>query len=208
VVIANAEHFPAVKAALETLGYQHNGDQGIPGRESFKYDPTRKPGLMSHHLYVCAADSVELKRHLILRDHLRTHPDDLDSYAAAKFSAAQSHPNDIDGYIEAKGPVIRAILENYGLNDPISVLANTYALRPIRCLRVSTEAVKEIFKVTAEEGEFLLVIYKPEDKNATLNLLPDDPSSTHYQLVQTHNGNDFLEDNFRYYRLYQATLRE
>jgi GrpB-like predicted nucleotidyltransferase (UPF0157 family) len=208
VVIATTQDFPAVKAALESLGYYHNGDQGIPGREAFKYDPTQKPGLMCHHLYVCAADSAELKRHLTLRDHLRNHSDDRDAYAAAKFSAAQSHPNDIDGYIEAKGPVIRAILENYNLNDPISVLANAYALRPIRCLRVSKDVVKEILKVAAEEGEYLLVIYKQEDKNANSYLAPEDTSNTHYKLVQTHNGIDFLEDDDRYYQLYQAILRE
>ena len=74
IVISDEHHFPAVKAALESLGYWHNGDQGIPGREAFKYDPAQKPELMRHHLYVCAADSVELQRHLTLRDHLRTHP--------------------------------------------------------------------------------------------------------------------------------------
>ena len=54
--------FPQVNAALESLGYLHNGDQDVPGLEVFKL---RRSDLMAdelrgkpvtHHLYVCPAD--------------------------------------------------------------------------------------------------------------------------------------------------------
>ena len=48
--------------ALQKIGYTHEGDQGISGREAFKYQD--KEHLRKHHLYVCAKDSRELSRHI------------------------------------------------------------------------------------------------------------------------------------------------
>ena len=61
VVIQDRTDLPEVIAALQKLGYSHEGDQGIPGREAFKYEG--KEHLRKHHLYVCALDAKELKRH-------------------------------------------------------------------------------------------------------------------------------------------------
>ncbi len=47
--------FDAVAERLNGVGYAHVGDQGIPGREAFKY--ADKPHLMPHHLYVCREDA-------------------------------------------------------------------------------------------------------------------------------------------------------
>ena len=55
VVIADASRLPAVISGLEAIGYLHEGDLGIKGREAFKY--TNKPYLQNHHLYVCPRDS-------------------------------------------------------------------------------------------------------------------------------------------------------
>ena len=60
-------------AALAKIGYFHEGDLGIKGREAFGYEG--KVHLKKHHLYVCAQDSEELKRHIAFRDHLRSNPD-------------------------------------------------------------------------------------------------------------------------------------
>ena len=55
------------KSALEKIGYHHEGNLGIIGREAFKYDG--KEHLRKHHLYVCPVDSPELKRHIAFRDY-------------------------------------------------------------------------------------------------------------------------------------------
>lgn len=109
VVIEDTDCFEKVKTALETIGYQHEGDLGIPGREAFKYDG--KEHLRKHHLYVCAKDSDELKRHLSFRDYLRTHPDAVKEYGRIKEEGARLYPNDIDSYIEYKAPFIENIYE-------------------------------------------------------------------------------------------------
>ena len=94
-------------AALETIGYTHEGNLGIEGREAFAYEG--KEHLQTHHLYVCPEDSAELKRHLAFRDYLRSHPDDKEKYGNIKLEAATLYPDDIDKYIEHKSPVIEKI---------------------------------------------------------------------------------------------------
>lgn len=109
VIIEDTDCFEKVKTALETIGYQHEGDLGIPGREAFKYHG--KEHLRKHHLYVCAKDSDELKRHLSFRDYLRTHPEAVKEYGRIKEEGARLYPNDIDSYIEYKAPFIENIYE-------------------------------------------------------------------------------------------------
>lgn len=109
VVIEDTDCFEKVKTALETIGYQHEGDLGIPGREAFKYHG--KEHFRKHHLYVCAKDSDELKRHLSFRDYLRTHPDAVKEYGRIKEEGARLYPYDIDSYIEYKAPFIENIYE-------------------------------------------------------------------------------------------------
>lgn len=67
-VIKDDEDFEAVKEALAKLGYQHNGDQGIEGREAFGHEKA-----LAHHLYVCRESSAELGRHVLFRDYLKAH---------------------------------------------------------------------------------------------------------------------------------------
>ena len=74
VVIEDQGCFEKVKLALETIGYHHEGDLGIPGREAFKYEG--KDHLRKHHLYVCSKDAGELKRHIsLIYDGNRLHGD-------------------------------------------------------------------------------------------------------------------------------------
>ena len=51
VVIRDYTSFDAVVSALKALGYYHEGDLGIAGREAFGYEG--KSHLRAHHLYVC-----------------------------------------------------------------------------------------------------------------------------------------------------------
>ena len=86
VVIATT----AVIQRLAGLGYLHQGDRDVPGRESFgapdrdiRRDGTGRTWPV-HHLNVCAQNAVELQRHLAFRDYLRAHPDPSARYAALK----------------------------------------------------------------------------------------------------------------------------
>lgn len=113
VVIEDTSMLESVIVALAKIGYSHEGDLGIPGREAFKYEG--KDHLMKHHLYVCAKDSAELKRHLAFRDYLRSHPEAVKEYSRVKTEGAELYPYDIDKYIEYKSPFIDGIYGKIGL---------------------------------------------------------------------------------------------
>ena len=110
VVIADTTPLADVACALAAIGYTHEGDLGIAGREAFDY--ADKPHLYPHHLYVLRASSAELRRHLALRDYLRTHPEAAARYGQIKTEGAALYPNDIEKYIAHKAPYIAEI---YGL---------------------------------------------------------------------------------------------
>ena len=113
VVIRDDSVLDEVVSRLGTIGYQHEGNLGIAGREAFGYEG--KEHLREHHLYVCPQDSPELKRHTAFRDYLRSHPDAVREYSRIKEEAAALYPYDIDGYIKHKSPVIEKIYKEIGL---------------------------------------------------------------------------------------------
>lgn len=113
VVIEDYGVFPQVVEALGGIGYEHEGDLGIAGREAFRY--SGKEHLKKHHLYVCPADSEELRRHTAFRDYLRAHPEAAEEYGRVKTEGAAMYPDDIDGYIAHKTPIIERIYGIIGL---------------------------------------------------------------------------------------------
>ena len=113
VVIEDDSMLDQVIHALEKIGYHHEGNMGIEGREAFGYDG--KEYLRNHHLYVCPRDSAELHRHIAFRDYLRSHPEAVREYGRIKEEGARLYPFDIDGYIEYKTSCIEKIYAEIGL---------------------------------------------------------------------------------------------
>ena len=113
VVIRDYSVFDDVVQRLNAIGYIHEGDLGIKGREAFKY--ADKLHLMTHHLYVCPSDSKELHRHVTFRDYLRGNPEAVKRYSQVKEKAAELFPNDIDGYIQYKFSCIEELYRECGL---------------------------------------------------------------------------------------------
>ncbi len=113
VIIEDYDKFDNVRCCLEDLGYYHEGNLGIEGREAFGYKEMK--AFMSHHLYVCPRNSEELKRHITFRDYLRTHKEDRERYSAVKLQAAEKFPADIDGYLAYKSACINEIYRKCGL---------------------------------------------------------------------------------------------
>jgi GrpB-like predicted nucleotidyltransferase (UPF0157 family) len=93
---------------LARIGYVHQGNLGIEGREVFRA-PTGPP---AHHLYVCRRGCVALRNHLTLRDHLRRHPDDVAAYARLK-KILVAQCADVDEYTRRKTDFIVSILARY-----------------------------------------------------------------------------------------------
>ena len=80
----------AVIRGLADLGYEHQGNKGLPGREAFR--PLRDSvaeELPAHHLYACEASAMELRKHLAFRDYLLAHPEKMNWLAEQKRLADQ-----------------------------------------------------------------------------------------------------------------------
>ena len=112
VVISSEESFPEVKAGLESLGYSHQGDLGIPGREYFK----EPEGAVRQNLYVCVEGALPLKNHRLLRDRLKADTRVRDAYGELKTKLAEAHPDSVDAYCEAKTDFIVKILSDEGID--------------------------------------------------------------------------------------------
>ena len=111
VVVPNAADVAMAIRRLAALGYVHQGNLGVEGREAF-HAPGSSP---LHHLYLCTSDSLALRNHLVLRDYLRVHPEIARQYGALKKRLTGQYPEDIDAYTEGKTEVILTILSEAGL---------------------------------------------------------------------------------------------
>lgn len=105
-LVIKKENFDKVKTILRKMGYNHMGDLGIKGRESFSYNSTP---FYEHHLYVCDKDSEELRRHIAFREYLRKKP-----FAVKKYSHKKRQllnlSKDPEKYILGKDQMVNELL--------------------------------------------------------------------------------------------------
>lgn len=105
VLLRSAPDLPSAIRSLTSLGYAHEGDLGVAGREAF-----RPPACdIQHHLYVCPTSEPEYRRHLAFRDHLRSHPEDAKAYAQLKRTLA-ARCSGREAYTQAKTEFVEHIL--------------------------------------------------------------------------------------------------
>lgn len=106
VVVSDGTVVPAAIERLKALGYVHQGDLGVTGREAF-----RPPGDGPyHHLYVVVQGSPPHRDHIDLRDYLRRRPDEVARYAERKRELAHLLTTDRHAYVDAKSGIIRDML--------------------------------------------------------------------------------------------------
>ncbi len=103
IIVENDLDSKRVIDLLENVGYTHEGNLGIEGREVLKYKENNQfIQWMDHHLYVCLNDCENLKSHLLVRDHLRNNKDSVEAYSELKRKLAEEFSDDIDLYIDGK----------------------------------------------------------------------------------------------------------
>ena len=110
VIVATGGQVPVAIERLAALGYVHQGDLGVEGREAFE----SPRGLPAHNLYVCPRNSPGLENHLTVRDYLRTHAEAARSYGDLKKRLAGQFRHDIDGYVAGKTDAIIEMLRGSG----------------------------------------------------------------------------------------------
>jgi GrpB-like predicted nucleotidyltransferase (UPF0157 family) len=106
VVVASAADVPRAIERLRPLGYLHQGDRGVTGREAFTWPPDAR----RHHLYLVVSGSEPHLEHVELRDYLRDNPRVAADYGALKTELAQRLGADRLGYTEAKAEFVAGVL--------------------------------------------------------------------------------------------------
>lgn len=86
---------------MRSLGYDVAGEWGIQGRRLFRKGGENR----THHIHVYQFDNPQIERHLIFRDYLRTHPDEVERYNRLKNELAQRY-DDTAFYSKAKKPFV------------------------------------------------------------------------------------------------------
>jgi GrpB-like predicted nucleotidyltransferase (UPF0157 family) len=106
IVVRSREELPAAIARLAEIGFGHQGDLGIPGREVFR----GPDGGDTYHVYVCVDGAQPLREHLAFRDYLRAHPETAEEYGRLKRDLAARLRSDRDAYTRAKTTFVERVL--------------------------------------------------------------------------------------------------
>ncbi len=105
-IVVEPREVPAVIAELAGLGWVHEGDGGIPGRDAF----LARADLPPHHLYVVVAGGKAHRDHVDLRDLLRAHPHLAARYGALKRELSPLIATDRAAYGRAKDDLVAELL--------------------------------------------------------------------------------------------------
>jgi len=69
------------------------------------------PTLFAHHLYVCLPNCEEFRRHILLRNYLRSHPAEVSAYSNLKWDLFARFVNDRAGYIQGKADFVTQLVQ-------------------------------------------------------------------------------------------------
>ena len=108
VSVTSLEAGTARVSALEALGYDCRGENGIPGRLFFR------KGLVefkrTHHLHLVEAGHEQWKSMLLFRDYLRSHPGDARRYEELKRTLAAKFRDNRSAYTNGKADFVQTVL--------------------------------------------------------------------------------------------------
>lgn len=96
-LVRRIETVDGYASLLEAEGYEAAGEWGIEGRRLFRKGGDQR----THHLHFYQQDNSQIDRHLILRDYLLQHPEEVEAYSRFKEKLAAIHES-TSGYSPAK----------------------------------------------------------------------------------------------------------
>lgn len=94
---------------LSAVGYEYvpEYETQMPDRRYFRKGPERK---RTHHLHMVELNGDFWTRHLLFRDYLRAHPEQIRAYADLKRVLAARYGRDREGYTNAKSEFVEGVL--------------------------------------------------------------------------------------------------
>ncbi|WP_078380645.1 GrpB family protein [Sutcliffiella halmapala] len=84
-IVKDIEKIDSFNEKMVSLGYDVAGDWGIAGRRLFRKGGEER----THHIHFYEIDNPHINRHLIFRDYLRFHPEEVARYSSFKEDLAQ-----------------------------------------------------------------------------------------------------------------------
>ncbi|MUL38642.1 GrpB family protein [Gloeocapsopsis dulcis] len=114
-------HVPLLKA----LGYVYWQEDPRPGRMFLVKGMPPYGFQRTHHLHIVEADSALWER-LLFRDYLRSHPDEVQRYAALKRQLAECSKTDREAYTNAKTDYIQAVMAQARSHSTSYLTKNSY----------------------------------------------------------------------------------
>jgi GrpB-like predicted nucleotidyltransferase (UPF0157 family) len=100
------------------------------------------------NFYVCIDGADALKNHLVLRDHLRGHPEAIAEYSNLKARLAQQFPSDIEAYVDGKTDLIVRMLAEAGFGEEgLDAIEQANRLQEEKQEEVEVEARKYFSRV-------------------------------------------------------------
>lgn len=80
VLVKRIDEIDKFNSKLELLGYDVAGEWGITGRRLLRKGGDNR----THHIHIYQFDNPEIYRHLVVRDYLLEHPEEVKSYSEFK----------------------------------------------------------------------------------------------------------------------------
>lgn len=103
------EDGPLLAPLLEPLGFLYFGAYGIEGRHFF-----RRKGDVEVNVHMFETGHIEVERHLVFRNALRSDAKLLAAYQRLKEELVTRFPNDVDSYARSKSDFIEGVLRELG----------------------------------------------------------------------------------------------
>jgi len=104
-VVRNILEVDQAIIAMENLGYESKGENGMAFRRFFQ----KGKDVRTHHVHVYEEGDTEIDRYLKFRDWMRSHNEDARSYAQLKLELAEKFPQDMLQYCFGKDDFVANI---------------------------------------------------------------------------------------------------
>jgi len=96
-IVNEIQAVDALNERMNALAYDIAGEWGISGRRLFRKGGDNR----THHIHFYQSDNPQIERHLVFRDYLRVHPEEVARYSHFKEELARQFDK-TSGYSPAK----------------------------------------------------------------------------------------------------------
>ncbi|TFB22126.1 GrpB family protein [Filobacillus milosensis] len=87
VIVKDISVIDTYNEKMTSLNYDVAGEWGIKGRRLFRKGGENR----THHIHFYQFDNPQIKRHIVLRDYLRSHPEEVERYSEFKDELASKY---------------------------------------------------------------------------------------------------------------------